>query len=52
MSTKIIDQIEESINEKICISEMVMMIDKFIKGLESLSIGQSELNRIYRLNGE
>ena len=52
MSTKIIDQIEESINEKICISEMVMMIDKFIKGLGSLSIGQSELNLIHRLNGE
>ena len=39
-------------NEKICILKMVMMIDRFLKGLESLSIGRSELNLIHRLNGK
>ena len=32
---------------------MVMMIDIFIKGLESLNIGSNELNRImHKLNDE
>ena len=35
-STKIENQIEQSITGKICISEMVLMIDRFIKGLEAL----------------
>ena len=41
--SKIENQLEESITEKVCISEMVRMINRFIKGLESLNMGPSEL---------
>ena len=51
-SIKITDQIEESISKKICISEIVMIIDRLLKGLASLNIGQSELNLIHRLSGK
>ena len=41
--TIIANQIEESISEKNCISEMAMMIDRYIKGLESLNVSLNEL---------
>ena len=50
--TNVTNQIEESINEKICISEKITMIDRFIKGLESLNIDLNELNLIHKLNDE
>ena len=46
---KIQKQIEESIIENICISEMVMMKDRFIKGLESLNISPNELKIVLDL---
>ena len=46
------NQIEESISGKICISEKITMIDRFIKGLESLNIDLNELNLIHKLNDE
>ena len=50
------NQIEESKSEKICISEIVVMINRFILGsesrLESLNIGLNELNLIHKLNDE
>ena len=50
--TKITNPKEESISEKICVSETAMMIDRFIKGLESLNIGPNELNVTHKLNDE
>ena len=38
-----------SITGKICISEMVLMIDRFIKGLEALNISPNELKIILDL---
>ena len=50
------NQIEESKSEKICISEIVVIINRFILGsesrLESLNIGLNELNLIHKLNDE
>ena len=50
------NQIEESKSEKICISEIVVIINRFILGsesrLESLNIGLNELNLIHELNDE
>ena len=50
------NQIEESKSEKICISEIVVIIHRFILGsesrLESLNIGLNELNLIHKLNDE
>ena len=46
------NQIEESISGKICISEKITMIDRFIKGLESLNIDLNELNLIHKLDDE
>ena len=43
MATKIQNQIEESITEMICISEMTKMINRFIKGVELLNISPNEL---------
>ena len=37
-TTKIEKEIESEIEEKISISEMITMIDRFIKGLESLNM--------------
>ena len=48
-STKIENQIEQGIIGKICISEMVLMIDRFIKGLEALNISPNELKIILDL---
>ena len=48
-STKIENQIEQGIIGKICISEMVLMIDRFIKGLEALNITPNELKIILDL---
>ena len=47
--TKIEKQIEETITDKICISEMVIMIDRFIKGLESLNMSPNELKIVLDL---
>ena len=47
--TKIENQIEQGIIGKICISEMVLMIDRFIKGLEALNISPNELKIILDL---
>ena len=47
MATKIQKQIEESIIEKI--SEMTTMLDRFIKGLESLSTSPNELKIVLDL---
>ena len=53
---KIQKQIEEAITEKIFISEMVLMIERFYKGLESLNMIPNELKRVLglfkNLNGE
>ena len=38
MTIKIPKQIEESIVEKICLSEMTTMKDRFVKGLASLNM--------------
>ena len=50
------NQIEESKSEKICISEIVVIINRFILGsesrIESLNIGLNELNLIHKLNDE
>ena len=54
--TKTQKQIEESIFEKISISEIVMMIDRLIKGLESLYMSPNELKTVLdllkKLNGK
>ena len=47
--TKIENQIEQGITGKICISEMVLMIDRFIKGLKALNISPNELKIILDL---
>ena len=41
--TKIEKQIEKIIIEKTCISKMGLMIDKFIKGLESSNMNPNRL---------
>ena len=46
------NQIEESISKMICILEKITMIDRFIKGIESLNIDLNELNLIHKLNDE
>ena len=50
------NQIKVSITEKICISEMVMMIHRFIQGLESLNMSSNELiialDVLKKINGE
>ena len=43
ISTKIENQIKESRNEKIWIAGIVIMIDRFIKGLGALNISPNEL---------
>ena len=43
MTTKTQKQTKESIIEKICISKMTTMIDRFIKGIESLNMSPNEL---------
>ena len=47
--TKIGREIEETISKKICISEKIAMIDKFIKGLESLNMSPNELKIVLHL---
>ena len=49
MTTKIQKQIEESIDEKISISEMIAMIDRFIKRLDSLNMSPNELRVVLDL---
>ena len=43
MTTKIQNQIEERIDEKICVSEMIIEIDRFIKELNSFILRSNEL---------
>ena len=51
MPTKIQKQIEERINEKICVSEMNIDIDRLIKELKSLNMRAYDLEAvIYLLN--
>ena len=56
MTTKIQKKIEESIDEKISISEMIAMIDRFIKRLDSLNMSPNELRVVLdlleKLDGE
>ena len=49
MATKIQNQIEESITEMICISEMTKMINRFITGVELLNISPNELKAVFDL---
>ena len=49
MTTKIQKQIEDIIEEKVCISEMTTMINRFIKGLKSLSMSPNELKIVLDL---
>ena len=49
MTTKAENQIEESIDEKIDISEMTPMIDRFIKGLKSLNMNSNYLKLVLNL---
>ena len=49
MATKIKKKIEESIIEKICISKMTTMINKYTKGLESLNMSPNELKIVLDL---
>ena len=50
MTTKIQKQIEESIDEKISISEMIAMVDRFIKGLNLLNTSPNELRIVLYLS--
>ena len=51
MATKIQKQIEERINEKICVSEMNIDVDRFIKELKSLNMRVYDLEAVlYVLN--
>ena len=49
MAIKIPKQIGDCIFEKICISEMTTMIDRFIKGLEPLNMSRNELKVVLDL---
>ena len=49
MTTKIQKQIEESIDKKISISEIITRIDRFIKGLKSLNTSLNELKIVLHL---
>ena len=49
MTTKIQKQIEDIIEEKVCISEMTTMINRFIKALKSLSMSPNELKIVLDL---
>ena len=49
MTTKIQKQIEESMIEKNCISEITTIINSFIKGLESLNMSPNELKIVLDL---
>ena len=49
MATKIQKQIEASITEMNCISEITKMINKFIKGLKSLNVSPNELKTVLDL---
>ena len=46
MPTKIQKQIEERINEKICVSEMNIDIDRLIKELKSLNMRAYDLEAV------
>ena len=49
MTTKIQKQAGEIIIEKICISEITTMINRFIKGLESLNMSPNALKIVLNL---
>ena len=49
MTSRIQKQIEESITEKISISEMITRIDRFIKGLKSLNMSLNKLKIVMDL---
>ena len=49
MTTKIQKQTGEIIIEKICISEITTMINRFIKGLESLNMSPNALKIVLNL---
>ena len=46
MTAKIQEQIEERIDEKICLSEMNIDIDRFIKELKSLNMDPYDLEEV------
>ena len=49
MTTNIEREIEREIEEKVCVSEMITMVERFIKGLESLYTSPSELKIVLDL---
>ena len=49
MTTNIEREIEREIEEKVCVSEMITMVERFIKGLESLNTSPNELKIVLDL---